>query len=152
MANDLRRRKDDKTNTAAPTAVVAADDNKTDASPAPAPSAPKRKSLTATGRFTIFLGFPFTIASIGLFFGYLRTIRDPEQKLNIDTDFIFPFLLALVMVVVIGFQTNNFQGKAKPLVTWPKVKRRKKIVHKTVIVDDEDMDGDEGDDDKEHND
>jgi len=95
------------------------------------------KGLTAFGRFSLFVVFPFSIGSFGLFTGYLRTRKDPDKKLDIDTDFIFPSLLALLMVVVVGFQTNNFQGKAKPLVLWPKVKRKKKIVHKTVIVDDD---------------
>jgi hypothetical protein len=72
---------------------------------------------------------------------YLRTVSNPEKKIDFDNDFIFPFLLALTMVLVVGFQTGGYVSKkAKPLVAWPQVKRRKKVVYKTVIVDDEEED------------
>ena len=147
MANELRERtKEGKAASPKP-------DKQGAAGVVPQQEVVQPKRLTAFGRFMVFVGVPFSVGSIGLFVGYLRTLNDPDKKLNIDSDFIFPFLLALVMIVVIGFQTNNFQGKAKPLVVWPKVKRRKKIVHKTVIVDDEDEDTD-GDaaDGKQHKD
>ena len=107
------------------------------------------KGLTSFGRFALFIVVPFSVGSFGIFTGYLRSINDPDKKLDLDSDFIFPTLLTLLMIVVVGFQTDNFQkGKAKPLVMWPKVYRKKKIIHKTVIVDDEEED----DDDKQHQD
>lgn len=97
--------------------------------------------LTAVGRITLFIGFPFCVGSSGLYMAYLRTVANPEKKIDFDNDFIFPFLLALTMVLVVGFQTGGFVSKkAKPLVAWPQVKRRKKVVYKTVIVDDEEED------------
>lgn len=44
----------------------------------------------------------------------------------------------LVIVVVIGFQTKGFtRSEPKPFIAWPKVKRKRKIVRRRVVVDDE---------------
>jgi hypothetical protein len=124
-------------------ANIAADDGTAMASQIE--SEPNEKSegpgLTALGRITLFIGFPFCVGSSGLYMAYLRTVSNPEKKIDFDNDFIFPFLLALTMVLVVGFQTGGYVSKkAKPLVAWPQVKRRKKVVYKTVIVDDEEED------------
>lgn len=51
--------------------------------------------------------------------------------MDLDQDFVVPFLLAVAMVVVIFIQTNGFSAKEmKPIVKWPKVKRVKKYVKK----------------------
>jgi len=66
----------------------------------------------------------------GLYIAWLETARMPDRKLSFDTDFAIPFLVALALAVVIFIQTEGFTTKAKPLVSWPKVRRRKKIIHK----------------------
>mmetsp|Transcript_23448 Transcript_23448/g.34608 ORF Transcript_23448/g.34608 Transcript_23448/m.34608 type:complete len:144 (-) Transcript_23448:1192-1623(-) len=97
--------------------------------------------LTNFGRFLLFLGFPFVMGMFGFYAAYLSSLYNPERQMNFDNDFILPFLLTLAMVLVIGFQTGGFTGKkAKPIVSWPKVRRKKKVIYKTVIVDDEDFD------------
>ncbi len=42
-----------------------------------------------------------------------------------------------MMVVVVMIQTQGFTSKATPIVTWPKMKKKKTIVRKTVVVDDD---------------
>jgi hypothetical protein len=93
--------------------------------------------MSFVGRTLIFLAFPMFIGSAGLFVGYLRTVNDKSQKVDFDSDFVFPFLLALALVVVITIQTRGFSTSMKPLVQWPKVRRKRKIIRKRVIVDDD---------------
>jgi hypothetical protein len=101
---------------------------------------PNNKGLTGFGRVVLFLVFPFLVGTSGLYAGYIRKMGDPSKKIDFDNDFVFPFLLALTMVLVIGFNTGGFTSKkAKPLVAWPKVRRRKKVIHKRVIVDDDEL-------------
>lgn len=91
----------------------------------------KRPGLTFLGKLGIFLGFPFLVGIMGLYLGYLSSLKDPERKMDLDKDFIMPFLLALAMVAIIGMQTNGYSTtEVKPLVKWPKVKRVKKFVRK----------------------
>jgi hypothetical protein len=90
-----------------------------------------RRGTTYVGRFVVFIVFPLATGLAGLYVAYLETIREPERRVRLERDFALPFLLALAMVAVIGFQTNNFTAdKFQPLVQWPKVKRVKKYVHK----------------------
>lgn len=118
-------------------ANIAADDAALQPEAPPAPSRPS-SGLTTFGRMSLFIAFPFLVGLAGLYVGYLRSFADPTRKIDLDSDFIFPFLLALTMVLVIGFQTSGFTtSDVKPVVVWPKVKRRKKVIHKRVIVDDE---------------
>mmetsp|Transcript_5859 Transcript_5859/g.7394 ORF Transcript_5859/g.7394 Transcript_5859/m.7394 type:complete len:172 (+) Transcript_5859:39-554(+) len=98
--------------------------------------------LTLKGRLALFILFPILMGCVGLLMAYARSeVKDEEgnvKKINFDRDFIFPFLLALALVIVVGFQTSGFsQKEIKPLVHWPKVKRKRKIVYKQVIIDDE---------------
>ena len=87
--------------------------------------------LSISGRVMVFLIFPITCGTIGLYMGYLESIRRPERKISFDQDFVMPFLLAIAMAVVLFFQTAGFSSnKVKPLVSWPKVRRVKKIVRK----------------------
>ena len=87
--------------------------------------------LTTPGKLFIFIVFPLTIGVLGLYMAYLETRRNPDKKLSFDQDFMVPFLLALAMAIVIGFQTGGFtSSKVKPLVSWPKVRRVKKIIRK----------------------
>mmetsp|Transcript_27787 Transcript_27787/g.42046 ORF Transcript_27787/g.42046 Transcript_27787/m.42046 type:complete len:151 (-) Transcript_27787:67-519(-) len=105
---------------------------------------PRKNGVTNFGRFFLFLGLPFLVGMLGFYAAYLLSLFYPGRQVNFDNDFILPFLLTLAMVLVIGFQTGGFTGKKpKALVSWPKVRRKKKIIHKTVIVDDEVFDNKE---------
>jgi len=87
--------------------------------------------LTWLGRLAIFLVFPLLVGLLGLYMAFLETKKSPDRHLSFDQDFVLPFLLALAMAIVVGFQTGGFTSrKVKPLIAWPKVKRVKKIVHK----------------------
>ena len=83
------------------------------------------------GRVMIFMFFPLLMGCAGLYMGYLESLRSPEKKLSFDHDFVVPFLLALAMSVVVGFQTKGFtKKKVEPIIAWPKVRRVKKVIHK----------------------
>jgi hypothetical protein len=101
--------------------------------------APPQEGMSFVAKVLIFLGFPLLMGTFGLYLSYLKTISDPDShKIDFDTDFVFPFLLALALVVVIYFQTKGFTKKEiTPLVQWPTVRRKQKIVRKRVIVDDD---------------
>lgn len=86
------------------------------------------------GRFTVFFLFPLVVGCISLLVGLIEKRRNPDHELNVDRDFMYPFMLALCLTLVIGFQTRGF-AKDKPdsLVAWPKVKKQRKVVHKHVV-------------------
>ena len=87
--------------------------------------------LSISGRIMVFIVFPITCGTIGLYMGYLESLRRAERKISFDQDFVIPFLLAVAMAVVLFFQTAGFSSnKVKPVVAWPKVRRVKKIVKK----------------------
>lgn len=66
--------------------------------------------------------------------GIIEQRRNPDYELNIDRDFMYPFVLALCLTMIVGFQTKGFaKDKAEPLVSWPKVKKQRKVVHKYVV-------------------
>jgi hypothetical protein len=78
------------------------------------------------------------VASFGFLMSYARKkLFDETAEVNFDTDFIIPFLLTFVVVTVIMIQTNGFSSEAKAVVAWPKLVKKKKIIRKTVIVDDD---------------
>lgn len=138
IMSEVRQRRGARQQQQQPTAFanIAADDAALQPEAPPSPTRPS--GLTTFGRILLFIAFPFLVGIAGLYVGYLRSFADPTRKIDLDSDFIFPFLLALTMVLVIGFQTSGFTtSDVKPLVVWPKVKRRKKVIHKRVIVDDE---------------
>lgn len=89
-------------------------------------------------RVSLFMVLPFFIGSIGLGMSFAkRKFINESHQMNFDSDFILPFLLTFVLVIVVMVQTQGFKSAAKPILTWPKVIRKKKIVRKTVIVDDD---------------
>ena len=91
----------------------------------------KSSGLSIFGRIFIFIIFPLTSGVIGLYLAHLESLRKPERTISFDTDFVMPFLLALALSIVIGFQTGGFSSnKVKPLISWPKVRRVKKIIRK----------------------
>ena len=87
--------------------------------------------LTMSGRIMVFIVFPVTCGVIGLYMGYLETLRKPDRKISFDQDFVMPFLLALAMAAVLFFQTGGFSTtQVKPIVAWPKARRVKKVIKK----------------------
>ena len=105
---------------------------------------------TFIGRLLIFIGFPFFVGMIGLYSGYIahKTNPDTVREMRIDTDFALPFIIALSMVLVIWFQTKGLAKdhmKPKPLISWPKTIKRKKIIHKHVVVDNKSEDSNKED-------
>jgi hypothetical protein len=103
--------------------------DETDTAPAPSPAS--KKGLTFLGKLGIFFGFPLAMGTVGLYMAFLETRKDMARELSFDQDFVVPFLLALAMAVVIGFQTGGYSSsEVTPLIPWPKVKRVKKIIYK----------------------
>ena len=108
------------------------------------------RALSFVGRVLLFLGIPFMMGIFGVLTAYLtKRGANPEdgetREIDFDKDFVFPFMLSLVMIVVIGIQTRGFKQKeTNPLLAWPKVRRKRKIIHKRVIIEDDDgSDGEE---------
>ena len=87
------------------------------------------------GKLLIFLGFPTIMGLLGLYVGYLETSREESSRsLSFDHDFALPFALTLAICVVIGFQTGGFtMNQPKSSIVWPKVRTRKKFVHKHIV-------------------
>jgi hypothetical protein len=89
---------------------------------------------TTLSKFFIFLLLPTLAGMMGLYAAYLKQFKDPDTKLTIEADFGLPFMLTLLLVVIIGFQTSGYaSSQVKPLVSWPKVKKTRKITHKHVV-------------------
>ena len=95
--------------------------------------------LNPRARVALFLLLPFIVGSFGFTLSYFtKKYTGHTKEVNFDTDFILPFLLTFVLVTVIMIQTQGFKTtKAKGIVTWPKMIKKKKIIRKTVIVDDD---------------
>lgn len=113
------------------------------------PFAIKKESImpTTLSKVLIFLLIPTLAGMFGLYAAYLTSLRDSERKMTIEADFGLPFMLTLLLVVVIGFQTSGYKSsEVKPLVRWPKVKKRRKITHKHVVKSDDGDDADDADD------
>ena len=110
-----------------------------------------QKSPPFLFRLFIFIVLPSLVGSIGLLTAYVMNLSarasngaKEEKEINVDRDFIYPFILTLATVSVLWYQTKGFSTQeAAPLVAWPKVKRKKKIVRRTVVVDDEEEDDDD---------
>jgi hypothetical protein len=97
-----------------------------------------KKSMTVSSRLVLFLILPLCTGMLGLISSFFQNKFGKEPNpMNFDRDFIYPFLVTLVLVVVVSAQTMNFSTyKAAPLVSWPKVVKKKKVIRKTVVVDD----------------
>ena len=66
--------------------------------------------------------------------GMIEKRRNPEYDLNIDRDFMYPFMLALCLTMVVFVQTRGFtKDKPEAVLSWPKVKKQKRVVHKYVV-------------------
>ncbi len=99
----------------------------------------KSKGMTIASRMVLFFVFPLIVGSFGLLSSHLQFKFGKEPvPINFDRDFVYPFLITVVLVVVVSIQTGNFSSyEAQPLVTWPKIVKRKKVTRRTVIVDDD---------------
>ena len=92
----------------------------------------QQQGLGWTSKILIFIGFPTLVGILGLYLAYIESIQKPEREINFDVDFVIPFLLALSMCIVIGFQTRGYKSKQiEPLVQWPKI-RKKKVIKQVV--------------------
>eukprot|EP00562_Extubocellulus_spinifer_P024681 CAMPEP_0178675212 /NCGR_PEP_ID=MMETSP0698-20121128/35270_1 /TAXON_ID=265572 /ORGANISM="Extubocellulus spinifer, Strain CCMP396" /LENGTH=178 /DNA_ID=CAMNT_0020319385 /DNA_START=55 /DNA_END=588 /DNA_ORIENTATION=- len=93
------------------------------------------------GRFILCIGLPTLVGFCGMLISYLSKVAEGKadaQLIDFDRDFVFPFILMLVVVLVVGFQTKNFtRSEPKPFIAWPKVKRKRKVVRRRVVVDDD---------------
>mmetsp|Transcript_11890 Transcript_11890/g.21150 ORF Transcript_11890/g.21150 Transcript_11890/m.21150 type:complete len:150 (+) Transcript_11890:273-722(+) len=112
------------------------------------PTTPAKMSLLA--RFLIFLFIPCFTGLSGYGISHLQSLRnssssssgEPQHVVDFDRDFVTPFLLALALVVVVGFQTSGFSnGDArKGAFSWPKARKVQRIRRERVVVDDDDDD------------
>ncbi|KAL3918915.1 MAG: hypothetical protein SGILL_004016 [Bacillariaceae sp.] len=95
----------------------------------------RRKQPTALGKFVVYLVFPLIAGMLGLVAVYLDS-SNVEKKMRIERDFALPFSIALLLAVVIGFQTSGYTSKPQPLVRMPRVQKVQTVrqVH-TVKVD-----------------
>lgn len=99
--------------------------------------------VTFLSKCLIFLLLPTLSGIMGLYAAYLKQYSDPDKKLTIEADFGLPFMLTLLLVIIIGFRTNGYtSAQVEPLVSWPKVKKTRKIIHKHVVKNDDKGDGD----------
>lgn len=97
-----------------------------------------RQSMSFVARTLTYIGFPLLVGIAGLYVGYIQTLENPKTKVDFDRDFLVPFVLALALVVVISIQTKAFTKKEiTPLIQRPTVRRKKKIIRKRIIVDDD---------------
>ena len=105
--------------------------------------------MSMVSKILIFLVLPMLAGLLGLYSAYLKQFKEPDRKLTIEADFGLPFMLALLLMVLIGFQTNGYaSSQVKPIINWPKVKKTRKITHKYVVKGQNDDIGD-GIDEKE---
>jgi len=97
------------------------------------------RSMTIISRMVLFFVAPLFVGSVGLISSHMQSkyAADPEP-MNFDRDFIYPFLITLVLVVVVSIQTGNFSSyKAEPIVAWPKVIKKRTVIRKMIVVDDD---------------
>jgi len=114
---------------------------------------PRKKQMSLASRVALFFIFPSFVGSSGVLFSYLQ-IKFPDdsknnnnntpKEINFDRDFIYPFLMALALVVVVAIQTGGFSSYvAAPLVSWPQVVKKVTVVRKKVYLDDDGNEVDE---------
>ena len=62
-------------------------------------------SISLAAKFLIFAGVPSLTGLAGLAVSYLKKGR---QGINFHQDFVAPFRLMLLLVIVVGFKSNGF--------------------------------------------
>mmetsp|Transcript_19974 Transcript_19974/g.49094 ORF Transcript_19974/g.49094 Transcript_19974/m.49094 type:complete len:144 (-) Transcript_19974:219-650(-) len=109
----------------------------------------KKKTMAIAGRIGVFFVFPCIVGGTSLMVGIIEKRRNPDYTLNVDRDFMYPFMLAMCLTMVVFIQTRGFtKDKAEPLVSWPKVKKQRKVVHKYVVKGKEEEEEEEESDKK----
>lgn len=115
--------------------------------------------MSLKARLLVFIIVPLSTGFLGLAASYLQLgTLDKDNKpheIDFDTDFVTPALLGLAFVIVIGFQTGGFQTswggggggrggmERKFALSWPKAKRIRKVRRERVIIEDDDVGGDD---------
>mmetsp|Transcript_12946 Transcript_12946/g.27490 ORF Transcript_12946/g.27490 Transcript_12946/m.27490 type:complete len:142 (+) Transcript_12946:232-657(+) len=109
---------------------------------------PDYGKMSLGARFLIFVFVPCFTGVTGLGISYLESLKSPaegeeQHVVDFDRDFVTPFLLALALVVVLGFQTNGFSPGAarKSAFVWPKARTVQRVRRERVVVEDEDVGG-----------
>ncbi len=106
----------------------------------PASDTQNQKGMNSiASRIVLLFLFPLCVGSLGLGASHFQnTFSSDPNPMNFERDFILPFLMTMVLVVVVSLQTGSFSKyKADPLVHWPKVVKKQKIIRRTVVVDDD---------------
>ena len=96
------------------------------------------KKLTTFGRMLLFFVVPFGCSIFSCAVAYV----DPKnnKKIDFDRDFLFPFIMGLVLVISIGFQTRGYRKDPEPMISWPKKVIKKRVVKKYVDEDGNEID------------
>jgi hypothetical protein len=121
---------------ASSTETTSAKDVKDDGSqfPPAAASESTGRSLTFLGNLAVFFLLPVLAGLMGLYFAFLETYNKPDRKLSIESDFGLPFMLMLFTSIVVGFRTGGFSSsKVEPIMKFPKIRKKTKVIHKHVI-------------------
>eukprot|EP00585_Thalassiosira_rotula_P013563 CAMPEP_0196131648 /NCGR_PEP_ID=MMETSP0910-20130528/1561_1 /TAXON_ID=49265 /ORGANISM="Thalassiosira rotula, Strain GSO102" /LENGTH=143 /DNA_ID=CAMNT_0041391131 /DNA_START=124 /DNA_END=555 /DNA_ORIENTATION=+ len=101
--------------------------------------------MSLVARFLIFIFIPSFTGFTGLGVSYLQQTRPQEEGVkphvvDFDRDFVTPFLLAMALVVVLGFQTGGFSNgpnNRTAALSWPKTRKVQRVRKERVIVEDE---------------
>ena len=120
-------------------------------------SPPTRKLPPLWLRGFLFLIVPSLVGGLGLLTSFLspkiaklfnaNTTTVDDNPINFDRDFVYPFMITLLTACVLWYQTKGFtNANPKPVVTWPKVKKNRRVIRRTVVVDE---DGNEVEEDEE---
>ena len=98
----------------------------------------KSKTMTFISRIVLFLILPGIVGGIGLGASYFQNKYPPEgvepELVDFDRDFIMPFIMTLIIVIIVGIRTRGFTTyRSNSLVQWPKLIKKKKVVKKKVV-------------------
>ena len=97
------------------------------------------KKLTFFGRLLLFFALPTVLGVSGSVLAYFDPLNT-DKTIDFDKDFLFPFAMGLVVVIAVGFQTRGYRKKPEPIISWPKKIVKKRIVHKYVDEDGNEVD------------
>lgn len=108
------------------------------------PKASRGAKMPWVGRFLIFVFVPTFTGITGLGVSYLQALRNDQldegeepHEVDFDRDFVTPFLLAMALVIVLGFQTGGFRTRErKAAFAWPTARTVQRVRHERVVVDD----------------
>ena len=97
--------------------------------------------MSLRARVTVFVAFPIFMGLCAVGVSYIQTLSpqaegEEPHAIDFDRDFVWPFLLSLAFVIVIGFQTNGFTGERRAALVWPKARTVQRVRRERVVVDD----------------